>query len=104
MGLKNRFGGVGKGIWVGFGTAGGCGKAFWVRKNGILEVGKWAIYIFSAVAKNWGRSLAVIGSQRTIFLGVAQMQDERLVKFSGDRIWSIIGSCSFLLVGDLFFF
>lgn len=36
--------------------------------------------------------------------GVARMQDERLVKFSGDRIWSIIGSCSFLLGGDLFFF
>lgn len=38
------------------------------------------------------------------FFGVAQMQDERLVKFSGDRIWSIISSCSFLLGGDLFFF
>ena len=35
--------------------------------------------------------------------GVARMQDERLVKFSGDRIWIIIGSCSFLLGGDLFF-
>ena len=38
------------------------------------------------------------------FFGVARMQDERLVKFSGDRIWIIIGSCSFLLGGDLFFF
>ena len=103
MGLKNPFEGVGKGFWGFFGPDGGCGKAFWVTKIGILEVGKWAIYIFSAAAKNWGRSLAVIGSQRTIFWGVAQMQDERLVKFSGDRIWSIIGSCSFLLGGDLFF-
>ena len=104
MGLKNPFEGVGKGFWGLFGPDGGCGKAFWVTKIGILEVGKWAIYIFSAVAKNWVRSLAVIGSQQTIFFGVARMQDERLVKFSGDRIWSIVGSFSFLLGGDLFFF
>ena len=36
--------------------------------------------------------------------GVARMQDERLMKFSGDRIWSIVGSCSFLLGGDFVFF
>lgn len=63
MGLKNQFGGVGNGFWGGFGPAGGCGKAFWVRKIGILEVGKWAIYIFSATSKFWGRSAAVLGSQ-----------------------------------------
>lgn len=63
MGLKNPFEGVGKGFWGFFGPDGGCGKAFWVTKIGILEVGERAIYIFSAAAKNWGRSLAVLGSQ-----------------------------------------
>lgn len=72
LGLKNPFEGVGKGFWGLFGPDGGCGKAFWVTKIGILEVGKWAIYIFSAAAKNWGRSLAVIGSQRTIFLALPE--------------------------------
>ena len=26
-------------------------------------MGKWAIYIFSATSKNWGRSLVIVGSQ-----------------------------------------
>ena len=68
LGLKNPFEGVGRGFWGFFGPDGGCEKAFWVTKIGILEVGKWAIYIFSAAAKNWGRSQAIIGSQRTSFL------------------------------------
>ena len=63
LGLKNQFGGVGNGFWGVCGPSGGCGKAFWVTKIGILEVGERAIYIFSAAAKNWGRSLAVHGSQ-----------------------------------------
>ena len=63
LGLKNQFGGVGNGFWGGFGPAGGCGKAFWVRKNGILEVGNWAIYIFSATSKFWGRSPVIARSQ-----------------------------------------
>ena len=63
LGLKNQFGGVGNGFGDGFGPAGGCGKAFWVRKNGILEVGNWAIYIFSATSKFWGRSPVIARSQ-----------------------------------------
>lgn len=63
LGLKNQFGGVGNGFWGDFGPAGGCGKAFWVRKNGILEVGNWAIYIFSATSKFWGRSPVIARSQ-----------------------------------------
>ena len=99
LGLKNQFGGVGNGFWDGFGPAGGCGKAFWVRKNGILEVGNWAIYIFSATSKFWGRSPVIARSQWEKNWESLEEGNEARRKFFGGRNWWVVGVGSFFFVG-----
>ena len=102
--------GAKKSVWRGRKGILGVLRAWWRMRKGILghenrhsRSGEMGNLHFLSGSEKLGSFAGCHRKPADDFFGVAQMQDERLVKFFGDRIWSIISSCSFLLGGDLFF-